>query len=646
MAEEIAKSEAPVDNLSEKYASWIVQNQNLKGTPQFNTVAAAYKDSLSLIPQGKVEVSAAPMDNKVIQNAPMAETQGGAVTGRPMRNAQLNVLPTPRPLESALAGATKSFIDPLMGAAQLATGGNAGTSQLAQRLGQEATQYQEANPISYGTGRLGGAIVPAIGMAKAIGSIPSFAKLNPYAQASAIGGTVGGLTPEETGKVSQPLYQEAAKQATIGTALGATTPILGKIADVGIHAGKALLEPFYQGGQNLILGRALRQFAGNDAEKAIQNLRAAKELIPGSQPTVGEAAGVPSLAAAQRAAIGASPQATNALAGRQLAQNEARTAALENIAPETRINRYFNLRKEVADDLYDKSLNVKLSLKPENVETIKGLINTPAISKAMNQAKENAANRDVNIADPAGSMRGLHETKMALDDQISSVKARLEKTGAGATSAELRSLISAKDRLLGFIEDINPSYKEASSTFSRLSKPVDQLESIANLAQKSISPQTQIIYANNFARELNKIKKENILSNQQLARLDAISEDLQRGTYAKTAGAGIGSNTMEKLAYNNMLQQVNLPNMLRRRGFAETAGNLLARASDIGYGAANKQLTNKMAEALLNPQKSAALMKLAGKAETASHLTPEQANIARILATEAAQKMIKGATNE
>ena len=53
-----------------------------------------------------------------------------------------------------------------------------------------------------------------------------------------------------------------------------------------------------------------------------------------------------------------------------------------------------------------------------------------------------------------------------------------------------------------------------------------------------------------------------------------------------------------------------------------------------------------MAEALLEPRKSAALMKLAGKAETASHLTPEQANMARILATEAAQKMIKGATNE
>jgi hypothetical protein len=39
-------------------------------------------------------------------------------------------------------------------------------------------------------------------------------------------------------------------------------------------------------------------------------------------------------------------------------------------------------------------------------------------------------------------------------------------------------------------------------------------------------------------------------------------------------------------------------------------------------------------------------MKLAGKAETASHLTPKQANMARILATQAAQNMIKGVSNE
>ena len=216
-----------------------------EGASQADVIAQAQK---LYQPKASVEVSAAP--------AQFGETGGGAAVGRPQGINRTNVQPEPRPIESAMAGLTKSFVDPLVGAAQLATGGGAGTSQLAQRLGQEATQYQEANPASYGVGRLGGAVLPAMGAAKAIGAIPSFAKLNPFVQAGGIGGAVGVTTPEETGKTGQPLYREAAKQGTIGAALGAPTPLLGKVADVGIHAGKALLEPFYQGGQNLILGRA------------------------------------------------------------------------------------------------------------------------------------------------------------------------------------------------------------------------------------------------------------------------------------------------------------------------------------------------------------------------------------------------------
>ena len=134
-------------------------------------------------------------------NTTMGETGGGAAVGRPQGLDRTNVLQQPRPLESAMAGATKSFVDPLIGAAQLATGGNLGTSQLAKNLNDQATQYQEANPTSYGAGRLGGAVLPAMGAAKAIGAIPSFAKLNPYVQAGGIGAVVGGVTPEESGKV-------------------------------------------------------------------------------------------------------------------------------------------------------------------------------------------------------------------------------------------------------------------------------------------------------------------------------------------------------------------------------------------------------------------------------------------------------------
>ena len=598
----------------------------------------------SLEPQANVEVSSPegqPLTNQ------FGQTGGGAAVGRPQGIDRTNVQPEPRPLESALAGATKSFIDPAVAASQLATGG--ATSQFAQNLSQQASQYQEANPSAYMTGRIAGTALPAVGMAKGIGMIPSFAKASslktatPYLQGAAVGGVSGALTPEETGKTGQNLYGEQLKQMGIGAALGAPLALLGGAAHKLEKAGKAIIEPFSQGGQNEILGRALRQFAGNDAETAIRNLRASKELVPGSMPTVGEAAGVPSLAAAQRAAMATSPEATNALANRQMMQGQARTASLQGIAPESRVAKYTDLRERVANDLYENALSVKMNIPIEMEKDVAELIKTPAIKSAMEQARINALNKGYDIANPTGSMRGLHETKMALDDQI----ARLNVPNASsAEKAKMGGLIASKDRLLGFIEEINPAYKKASSVYARLSKPVNQLESIESIAGKSVSPASETIYPARFASELAKIEKEGILSTQQINRLKAINEDVQRSVFAQNAGRGVGSDTMQKLAYGNMLNQINLPTLLRRHGLSATVGNIAARGSDVGYGRANKELAVKLSEALLDPQKAAALMKLAGKDIKASVVSPEQANLAKLLILRNAQNAIKGVSNE
>ena len=630
-------------NPAEKYASWIVQNADKKGTPEFNTVVQAYE--LSKQPKASVEVSAAP--------AQFGQTGGGAAVGKPQTINRTNVLPEPRPLESALAGATKSVVDPFIGVAQLATGGNLGTSELAQRLGKEADVYSEENPVWYGTGRVAGAVAPAAVASKTIGMLPSmerFAASSPkfasLANATAVGAGTGLLTPEETGKKDLELLRSEFGNTALGAAFGSATPLFGKIGNVAAKAGKALVEPFYKMGQNEILGRALRQLAGNDAETAIANMRNAPNLVQGVKPTVAEVAGVPSLAAAQRAAMNASPEATNAMANRQAQNIAARSNALENIATPTRIAKYEDLRTKVADELYTdalKPLNLG-KLTPEMTKTVEGLVKTPAIERAMTQAKENAANRGVDIADPAGSMRGLHETKMALDEQIAAVKAKLERDGRGAKSAELDGLNKAKDRLLGFIETISPTYKTARINYERLSKPLEQLQTISNIADKSIRNKDSATLLNTFSNQLEKAKKDNILSERQLTRLQNLKDDMMRTDFANEAGRGVGSDTMQKLAYNNMLQQVNLPTLLRRHGLSATLGNIAARASDVAYGGMNKKLTNQMAEALLDPRKAAALMKMAGK-EANVQVTPEQSNMARILFTQGGVNAINALRN-
>jgi hypothetical protein len=572
------------------------------------------------------------------------ETAGGAATGRPINRGQRNIQETPRPLESFAAGVTKSAIDPLLGGAQMVTGGRRGVSEAVKRLAEEAEVYSEANPASYGTGRVGGVVLPAVGMSRAIGMIPSFSKVNPYISSAAIGsgtGAVSGaLQPVETGQTGMPMYEEMGRNARtgalIGGPVGAVAPVIGQLVDKGVRAGKALVEPFLESGQEKIMGRFLRQMSGGEEAKAMRNLRNPQQLVAGSQPTTAQVAGVPSLAALERTLMATDQTAGNLMAQRQAQNAQAQAAALRNIAPASRISKYANFREEVADDLY------KDALKPLNLgklddatnQEIVNLTKRPAIQDAMQVAKETSANRGMDIADPAGSMLGLHRTKIALDKKIGEVKARYERDKIkSSTGDELDGLMNAKTSLLGFMEKISPTYKQARQSFERLSKPIDQLESIAKLADKSISPETEKIYISQFSKGLKDLKQSGVVSDRQIARLEAIEKDLARGKFAATEGKGVGSDTVQKLAYSNLMSEVGLP---------ISASNRLGR---FVYGDVNEQLRTKLAESMLDPKEALRLMRAGGQPK----VSPDQKtrnDLARLLTIQGIQNTVQGATNE
>ena len=585
----------------------------------------------------QVASSASPMS--------FGETAGGAATGRPINRGKRNIQETPRPLESFAAGVTKSVVDPLLGGAQMVTGGRGGVSEAVKRLAQEAEVYSEANPVSYGTGRVTGAVLPAVGMSRAIGTIPSFTRINPYAQGAVVtGGTgavSGALQPVETGETGAPMYQQMGKNAVVGTAigapLGAVAPVVSNLISKGVQTAKGFVEPFYEKGQEQILGRFLRQAAGGEEAKAMRNLRNPQQFVAGSQPTAAEVAGVPSLAALQRTAVANSPVAGNLISARQAAQNEARANALRSIAPESRISKYVNLREEVAEDLYKdalKPLNLG-KLDDETTKEIASLIKRPAIQDAMRVAKETSANRGMDIADPAGSMLGLHRTKIALDKKIAQVKAQYERDQIkSAAGDELDSLKNAKTSLLDFMEKVSPTYKQARQSYERLSKPIEQLESIAKLGQKTISSEAERIKGvTDFSNKLKEIKNAGILSDRQIARLEAIQKDLARTKFAAEEGKGVGSDTVQKLAYSNMIQRAGIPTALSNA----TGTGLISRIGDVAYGRANKEMAQKLAESLLSPEETLRLMRAGRIPKT--KLDPKTRNdLARLLTIQGIQR--------
>ena len=564
------------------------------------------------------------------------ETAGGAATGRPINRGQRNIQETPRPLESFAAGVTKSAIDPLLGGAQMVTGGRGGVSEAVKRLAEEAEVYSETNPASYGTGRVGGVLLPAVGMSRGIGMIPSFSKVNPYISSAAIGsgtGAVSGaLQPIETGETGMPMYEEMGRNARtgaiIGAPVGAVAPLVGKAVDYIGKTGKALIEPLTASGQERILGRFLREAAGGEEAKAMRNLRNPQQFVAGSQPTAAQAAGVPSLAALERTAMATSPVANNLMAQRQLQNAQAQADALRNIAPATRTSKYVDFREQVADDLYKDALK-PLNLGKLDDATTKEIINLtkrPAIQDAMKVAKETSANRGEDIADPAGSMLGLHRTKIALDKQISEVKSRYERDKIkSAAGDELDSLKNAKTSLLEFMEKISPTYKTARQSYDRLSKPIEQLENIAKLADKTISAETEKIYISQFSKGLKELKKSGVLSDRQITRLENIQKDLARTKFADTAGKGVGSDTVQKLAYSNLMNQTGLP---------ISATN---RIGKFVYGDVNEQLKDKLAETMLSPQETLRLMRLGTKQKPSADEKTRN-DLARLLTIQGIQR--------
>jgi hypothetical protein len=200
-----------------------------------------------------------------------AETSGGAAVGRPVRGVRLNVQPEPRPLESFMAGATRSAIDPLLAVAQGVTGGRGGVSDAVKRLAQESQVYEEANPASYIGGRVGGAVLPAAGVAKGVGMIPSFARANPYVQGAGVGAITGAMTPVETGATGPQMYEQMGQNVATGGAIGTAIPVIGR----GIQAtGGAIRRGLglTTGAGEESISQALR--AGREGNQAfLQNIR-------------------------------------------------------------------------------------------------------------------------------------------------------------------------------------------------------------------------------------------------------------------------------------------------------------------------------------------------------------------------------------
>lgn len=489
-------------------------------------------------------------------------------------------------------------------------------------------------------GNVGMALAPggvALGAGKALSAVPAAGRV---AQALMTGGKAvmaptsipAALGVGAAQGAIQPSIstEETLKNAGIGAAASAALPTLVRLGQVG----KAAIDPFSDAGQARIMGRALQTAAGSsdDAATATRNLRDAAapfvgptpegqtartmmgEIVPGSIPTTGQAAGVPSIAALERTAVATDPTAGNLMVARQAAQNEARREAVQGVAGTGGKREFFEAnRKATADDLYAQARRHGIdpaAITPEaqaNIASFQQRVPDDVLARARELAKIEGVNMDNET-----SVQGLHWVKKAIDSKISTAMTSGDKEMARAYQGLQTTLLKGMD-------EISPAYGEARRTFGAMSKPINEMQVAQQVADTSINPLTGAIAPQAFARALSdktaarvtgmkNATLENTMSPGGLNQLERVKEDLARSVFAQNAGRGPGSDTIQKLAYSNMMQQSGLPAWATALPRGVGVGGVLQRIGDVGYKSANQEMSAKLAQALLNPQDAAALM--------------------------------------
>lgn len=458
-----------------------------------------------------------------------------------------------------------------------------------------------------------------------LGNVAILAPTAAIPGANTIGGAalIGGLTG-----LAQPSAStgETFGNAMLGGVAGAAVPAVVR----GAQAAKSAAEPFYESGRRAILGRALTRAAGNDAAAVAQRLQQAAqpfmgpqqgtprtimgEFVPGSIPTAGQAAENAGIAALQRSAAATTPEVTNAITDIAAQQNAARLASLRDLAGVDGRREFFEAARDAtANQQYGAARRAGIdaaALTPEaqaNIASFAQRIPPQVINRARELAQVSGE-----AMDNTTSLQGLHWVKTAVDDLIGSA------TRSGDAQMA-RAYTGLKDDLLRGIDAMSPQYAQARQTFRQMSIPLNQMDTAAQVMNRSVNPLTEVVQPQAFARAfsdtaaqratgMTNATLENTLSNQQNNALTNILLDLRRSNAAQNAGRGPGSDTVQKLAYTNILDQAGVPTFLRDFAPAQIIGNLGARGADVAYGRANRELANRLAEVMLDPGQAAQLM--------------------------------------
>lgn len=386
---------------------------------------------------------------------------------------------------AALQGLTMGFSDEAI-AKLRSLSGKYSYEDLVKAEREAQRLYAEEHPVLSTTAEIVGGLAPAVftGGAGAIpnvarvvgtrgarllaGSTPSVARMTGYGAASGATTAVG--TSE---KPLSELPGEAARGATAGAATTGALGLAGKY--VVMPAFSRLKSAMGYGDANkmadLTIARALEK-DGLTPEQALAKLQAAAR---GETTLADLGENTARLLRTASAAPGAARRETkDVLTSRQAERiprvsEDMRTLMSGSRDFYTDVQDLIKKRSEEADALYRAAWDSGAQFTPKTAPDIERLRNLPSFKEAMKAGAKRMADAGLDISDPKNVLRGLHETKIALDDMI----AEAVRQGKGGQAGVLMGM---KNRLLKDMETAAPEYRTARQAYAGDSEMLTAME--------------------------------------------------------------------------------------------------------------------------------------------------------------------------
>lgn len=427
---------------------------------------------------------------------------------------------------------------------------------------------------------------------------------------------------------AEPTSQDESvlKNMLIGGASSTAGVALGRLLRAGYQGAKGLIEPFTEAGQNRIAGRTLERFATDpSALRGATNAATAT----GARPTLAEATRDTGIASLERSLAQQDPQVAAMLAQRAGENNAARVATIGSIAGDPSKRAAAEAARSAASgDMYQAATNATYTVDGKLADLLK----RPAVQQAMQRAKALAENQGRPFAFATESQapfsgvggrsaestkqitgQGLQDLKMAMDEMLSDPASGF--TGkAGDTIKNLRS------QVVQWMEDANPAFKQARTTYAAASKPINAMDVGQRLLDKTTGAirdmgGNQRLQANAFSRALNDeagtVQKAtgfkgvnalaDVMTPDQLSKLNAVRNELELVSNLSQAANGPGSQTAKSLASQNLLRQALGPTGLPQSWAESTMLETLLRPVQFGMKAAEPRIQNKLAQIMLDP---------------------------------------------